>query len=91
MTPLDPELQGLLAKYVDLFKEPTSLHPHREYDHRILVKPNSSPVNVRPYRYPALHKDIIEKTVEEMLQSGMVRPSHNPYSSPIMLVIKKKR
>ena len=32
---------------------------------------------------------MIENAVREMLQSGVVRPSHSPYSSPVVLVKKK--
>ena len=85
-----PEIQGLLNELADVFEEPKSLSPHRELDHKILLKPGSAPVNVRPYRYPTLQKDIIEKTVQEMLQAGVIRDSHSPYSSPIVLVKKKK-
>jgi len=44
---------------------------------------------VRPYRYPALQKDVIKQTVKEMPEAGVVRPSQSPYSSPIVLVKKK--
>ena len=44
---------------------------------------------MRPYRYPALQKDIIEQTVREMLEASIVRPSQSPYSSPIVFVKKK--
>ena len=85
----EPQMAKLLAKYADIFAEPKSLPPHRSHDHKILLKPGTSPINVRPYRYPVLQKDIIEKTVQEMLQVGVVRPSQSPYSSPIVLVKKK--
>ena len=62
----------LLAEFADLFEESKSLSPHRERDHRILLKPRVSPINVSPYRYPALQKYVIEKTVQKMLQTGVI-------------------
>ena len=85
----EPQLSQLLDEYADLFTEPKSLPPPRSHDHKIVLKEGTSPINVRPYRYPALQKDIIEKIVKEMLEAGVVRPSQSPYSSPIVLVKKK--
>jgi hypothetical protein len=59
----------------------SSLPPHKEYDHTIPLLPNSSPINTRPYRYPPLHKDEIEKQVRTTNTS--------PFASPVLLVQKK--
>jgi len=59
-------MQKLLDDFADVFEEPKTLPPHREYDHKILLKPGTTPINVRPYRCPTLQKDVIQ----EMLQAG---------------------
>lgn len=41
------------------------------------------------YRYPNVQKNEIEKMVNEMLTSGVIRHSTSPYSSPIVMVKKK--
>ena len=42
----------LVHSYRNLFLPPTTLSPHRTIDHKIHLLPNTTPINVRPYRYP---------------------------------------
>ncbi|XP_042941551.1 uncharacterized protein LOC122288885 [Carya illinoinensis] len=86
---IHPSLRELLQEFSDLFIEPSSLPPTREVDHGIALKEGTEPVNVRPYRYAHYQKNEIEKQVQDMLQSGLVRPSTSPFSSPVLLVKKK--
>ena len=71
-----------------LFEEVLGLPPQRSYDHQITLIPGTEPVNLRPYRHPWEQKNIIEKMVEEMLDSGIIRNSRSPYASPVVLVKK---
>ncbi|XP_075088549.1 uncharacterized protein LOC142170516 [Nicotiana tabacum] len=83
------ELQAILQQYSDLFEEPKQLPPPRLHDHKIILKEGTSPINIRPYKYPNVQKNEIEKMVNEMLDSGIIRNSTSPYSSPIVMVKKK--
>ena len=87
---LSPELEQLLVRYESLFQMPTTLPPYRSVDHRIHLYPNTKPINVRPYRYPHYQKGEMEKLVNEMLDQGIIRVSHSPFSSPVLLVKKRK-
>ncbi|GKD87302.1 hypothetical protein Tco_1358456 [Tanacetum coccineum] len=46
-------------------------------------------MNVRPYRHPPTQKDDIESMVQELLDTGVIRPSNSPFASPIVIVKKK--
>ena len=59
----------------------------RTYDHRIHL-PGTAPVAVRPYRYPQLQKDELERQCAAMLEQGIIRPSTSPFSAPVLLVKK---
>ena len=84
-----PDMQHLISTFSHVFKPPTQLPPQRSHDHHIPLRPNAGPVSVRPYRYPYYQKTEIEKMVQELLKSGLIRPSHSPFSSLVLLVKKK--
>ena len=81
-------LPALLDSYADVFAEPRGLPPQRRQDHRIRLLPGTPPVAVRPYRYPQLLKDEIERQCEDMLQQGIIRECTSAFSSPVLLVKK---
>lgn len=86
----NPDLTTLLEKYKDLLVEPTALPPSRGiFDHQIILKNGTEPINERLYRYPAVKKDIIEGLVKQMLDQGIIQPSSSPFASPVVLVGKK--
>ena len=92
--PLSPDMipvqvQQLVDSQAHLFQDPDSLPPPREFDHHIPLIPGVKPVNVKPYRYSPTQKDEIERQIKEMLSNGIIRPSHSPFASPVILVKKK--
>jgi len=82
-------LDALLIEFEDLFIDPQTLPPTRAIDHSINLNPHTEPINCRACRYPPNQKTEIEKLVKEMLQKSLIRPSHSPFASPVLLVKKK--
>jgi hypothetical protein len=87
-TEVGPLLEALLLSFGGLFTDPVGLPPKRAHDHRIILKPDAQPVAVRLYRYPAAHKDELERQCAAMIEQGIVRRSDSPFSSPVLLVKK---
>lgn len=88
--PIHPEMQQLLNTHRTIFDKPHELPPSRgEHDHSITLVPGAQPPNVRPYRYPFTQKNEIEKIIKELLEAGVIRPSISPYSSLVVMVLKK--
>ncbi|KAL8155653.1 hypothetical protein AgCh_000884 [Apium graveolens] len=83
------EITEVLQKFEKVFHMQTTLPPSRGHEHAIILRDGVPPVSVRPYHYPQIQKDKIEKLVKEMLVAGIIQPSSNPFSSPVLLVKKK--
>ena len=83
------ELQNMLQQHSRLFEEPVGLPPKRAHDHHIPLKDESQVVKVRPYRYPSMQKNEIERLVAEMKAAGVIRDNISPFASPVVLVKKK--
>ena len=51
---------------------PMGLPPVCDRDHAINLLEGSNPISVRPYRYPKIQKNEIEKLLKEMLAAGII-------------------
>jgi hypothetical protein len=89
--PVPQDLQALLSRHQTVFSTPQGLPPSRSvHDHLIPLVPGSLPPNIRPYRHPFAQKNEIEKMVQELLTAGVIHASTSPYSSPVVMVLKKE-
>lgn len=87
-----PDLNRILQAYPKVFQTQNPLLPFRPgYDHKIplMEGTNPNPINLRPYKYPLLQKDVIEKLTQELLDQGVIRPSNSSFASSVVLVKKK--
>lgn len=81
-------MKVILSKFSEVFEEPKFLSPQIRQDHSIALVEGVK--GLRPYRYSTTHKDIIESLVDEMLQICMIQHNTSPFSSPVVLVKKKR-
>jgi hypothetical protein len=85
------DLQYILSQHQAIFNTHCGLTPsHNIHNDSIPLVPNSLPPDIRPYRHPFAQKNEIEKNVQELLEAGIIHPSANPYSSLIVMVLKKE-
>ena len=47
-------------------------------------------INQRPYRVSSTERLIISEEVQKMLEEGTIQPSESPWSSPVVLIRKKR-
>ncbi|XP_025161882.1 uncharacterized protein LOC112590215 [Harpegnathos saltator] len=88
----EPEVKNvkeLLNEFSDLFHLPDEqLQCTSATKHRITTTDNT-PINTKQYRYPPIHKEEIDKQIQDLLKNKVIKPSNSPYNSPLWIVPKK--
>jgi hypothetical protein len=64
-------VSDLLQEFPRIFSEPEHLPPSRECDHQIVLQPG--PHNKRAYRLHAYQKDALEKILEQLIRTEVIR------------------
>lgn len=83
-------IENICAKFPDIFHLPGDrLTTTSLYQQTIELKPQTTPVYVKPYRMPHSQKSEINKQIESMLEDGIIEESRSAWSSPLLLVPKK--
>lgn len=72
-------LQEILQQHEGIFQEQSALPLPRSKHHRIPLLLGTRPVSVKLYRYPYYQKRKIEKQLQGMLDSGVIRESTTSY------------
>eukprot|EP00253_Pinus_taeda_P008244 PITA_08244 len=67
--PVPPSMAPLLHEFVDIFTQPTGLHPARSVEHHIDLIPGASLPNTPSYRLAPREATEIERQIEELLTS----------------------
>jgi hypothetical protein len=84
------DLQELLGKHDKVFGQISpGVPPDRGFEHTIELEEGTKPVITTTYRHSKKFKDEIEKTIQEILEMGHIRPSSSPFASSVVLGKKK--
>ena len=85
-------LEGVpvVNEYPDVFPdELPGMPPDRDIEFSIDLVPGTSPIAKRSYRMAASELAELKKQLEELQQSGFIRPSSSPWGAPVLFVKKK--
>ncbi|GBG79331.1 hypothetical protein CBR_g29481 [Chara braunii] len=82
------EIETIVAKYPDLFKEPSGV-VDREIVHAIEIIPSSKMPRGRIYRMAPAELDELRRQLIELTEKGWIRSSTSPFGSPVLFVPKK--
>ncbi|XP_037906167.1 uncharacterized protein DDB_G0289975-like [Hermetia illucens] len=71
------------------FKEGDILTSTRKIKHEIVTTTDRQ-INSKLYRYPPKHEEEVRRQIKEMEEQGIIQKSFSRYSSPLIVVPKKK-
>ncbi|KAK0606869.1 hypothetical protein LWI29_005470 [Acer saccharum] len=89
--PMPAKVQAVLNEYKDVMPQelPKKLPPRREVDHQIELEPGAKPPAMAPYRMAPPELEELRKQLQDLLDSGYIRPSKAPYGHPIAFESRK--
>ena len=82
---------SIVRDFEDVFQNVSRLPPKREIDFGIDLVPGTLPISKTPYRMAPTEMLELKKQVQELEDSGFVRPSTSPWGAPVLFVKKKDK
>jgi hypothetical protein len=80
----------VVNEYLEVFPEELPrMPPDRDIEFIIDLVAGTSPIAKRPYRMAASELAELKRQLEELQQSGFIRPSSSPWGAPVLFVKKK--
>jgi len=77
------QFESIIADKTDDLKE-TKLYPHR-----IELKIGTTPIKQKAYKLSKVQADALKVELTKLINNKLIEPSHSPWSSPVVLVMKK--
>ncbi|KAL8098259.1 hypothetical protein AgCh_031136 [Apium graveolens] len=87
-----PNIQDIpvVNEFEDVFLDNLpGLPPDREIEFAIELAPGTAPVSKAPYRLAPVEMKELASQLQELLDTGMIRPSVSPRGAPVLFVKKK--
>jgi ribosomal protein L21E len=80
------QLYSVIDKFADVFSEKPGFYP--KVEHEIKITEDFKPKRLRAYKVPELLKPEVDRQIQELLDLGIIRPSHSEMASPVVCVLK---
>ena len=80
----------IVNEFSDVFPEELpGLPPNREIEFCIDLEPGTKPISKAPYRMAPVELQELKVQLQELLDTGFIRPSTSPWGAPVLFVKKK--
>ena len=83
------KLTKLLIEFSDCFASSDVCEPLNTNIRHKINTGNNPPIRSKLYRLPDVHKQVIEKQIEEWLKKNVIEASESPWASGVVVVTKK--
>ncbi|GBG59308.1 hypothetical protein CBR_g32321 [Chara braunii] len=90
-SPSDPRIIELLDAYSDVFEGPHGVVPDRPIRHEIILEDGALPPRGCIYRMSEEELSVLRAQLDDLLETGWIRPSSSPYGAPVLFIRKKNK
>jgi transposase InsO family protein len=86
-----PPIPDYLKEFSDVFSKKSfdTLPEHKQWDHAIELVPGEKPAGCKIYPLAPSEQKELDAFLQENLETGRIRPSKSPMSSPVFFIKKK--
>ena len=85
-----PDDVPIVREYLSFFSDDLlGLPPDREIDYCIELIPETEPISRAPYRLAPVELKELKAQLEELIEKGLMRPSHFSWGAPVLFFRKK--
>ena len=80
----------VIREYLTVFLDDLPRLPQdRQIEFNIKLVPGTVPISKAPYRLAPTELKELKVQLEDLLEKGLIRPSHSPWGAPVLFVKKK--
>ena len=80
------QMLDTLEEYKEVFaRNPSEIGITNLVEHPVVLK-DDIPICQRPYKIAKAHEPVLQESIKELLEAGVIKESSSPYSSSCILV-----